>query len=182
MAHFDKRKAMRLSYTPISFHFRTFRFYFNCRLRACSFTWEHVPGTVSAGITGLFIVAMISRIISYPQSTANERGLKLHLSWERERLQQSSEQSDEDRSIKSKYPFMTQQSRSSSRDLRRWKGSAKIRRRRWIDLLGRTRRLKLPFLPRRPRSPANFLSSFALFLCSCVRMGRTRPAWQWADG
>ena len=80
MAHFDKRKAMRLSYTPISFHFRTFRFYFNCRLRACSFTWEHVPGTVSAGITGLFIVAMISRIISYPQSTANERGLKLHLS------------------------------------------------------------------------------------------------------
>ena len=107
---------------------------------------------------------------------------KLHLSWEREMLQQSSEQSDEDRSIKSKYPFMTQQSRSSSRDLRRWKGSAKIRRRRWIDLLGRTRRLKLPFLPRRPRSPANFLSTFALFLCSCVRVGRTRPAWQWADG
>ena len=107
---------------------------------------------------------------------------KLPLSWEREMLQQSSEQSDEDRSIKSKYPFMTQQSRSSSWDLRRWKGSAKIRRRRWIDLLGRTPRLKLPFLPRRPRPPANFLSTFALFLCSCVRMGRTRPAWQWADG
>ena len=44
--------------------------------RTRSFTGERRPGTVPDGMASLFIVVMISWIISGPQFAPNERGLK----------------------------------------------------------------------------------------------------------
>jgi hypothetical protein len=40
-------------------------------IRARSFTWKQVPGTVLAGMAGLFIVAMISWISSEAGTARN---------------------------------------------------------------------------------------------------------------